>query len=187
MVDSYPQQFEIEIERDKLCRYFRLQSLLGWTGVGMGIGAFFGLMSCIGAANRSNLNSVADFWLWGFLGLGCGALIGLCVGATTYGVVNHYPSKKKAHLICVSVEGAYLRIQEGFLFRRDTKSHFRSIVNYTLCQGPLMRYCGIHAIDLSTTAGIRGIPVRILAVKDAPNMRDVLSEIDRLREDQEPT
>lgn len=186
MNDPYPNDIEIEIDRAGMCRYLRLQAILVLTGLLGFLGSMFGWMFSTGRNNRANLSSAADYVQSFFTGLGLGALTGLLLAFLIYLVVYHFPSKKIAAALHVSVEGQFLRVTEGFLHRRDRKLHFRAIVDYTCYQGPLMRYCGITGITMTTTAGGQNSSLNVLAVKDATKIRDLLSEIDRLREDEKP-
>ena len=186
MNDPYPHDIEIEIDRAALCRYLRLLPILLLTGCLGSFGSTCGLLFTTGKDNRANLNSVAEYVQWVFIGAGLGALAGLLLAFLIYLIVYHFSSKKIAAALHVSVEGQFLRVTEGFLHRRDRKLHFRAIVDYTCYQGPLMRYCGITGIAMTTTAGGQDALLNVLAVQDATKIRDLLSEIDRLREDEKP-
>jgi membrane protein YdbS with pleckstrin-like domain len=181
MTDPYPQSFPIEIEHEKLCRYLRAEAFLGWGTVLVFLASLIGLMSRIGKENQAHINSVGGFWRELFFGLGVGAGSGLLLALLLY-VPLHFSMKKAANALHVFVEGQYLRVVQGWLFRRDRKLHFRAIVDYSCFQGPLMRRCGITGITMYTTAGGQGSVVKIQAVKDAAKIRDMLSDIDRLRE-----
>lgn len=184
MTDPCPQTFPIEIEHHKLCRYLRTVAILGWGTALVFFASYFGLVARIGKESQANINSV-DIWREVFLGLGVGAAAGLFLALLLY-LVFHFSMKRVADSLQVSVEGQYLRVVEGWLFRRDRKLHFRAIVDYACFQGPLMRRCGITGITMNTMAGGQGAVVKIRAVKDAVKIRDILSDIDRLRENLEP-
>jgi len=181
MTDPYPKTFPIEIEHDKLCRYLRAEAILGWGTLLVFFTSLFGLIERIGKENQTHINSVGEFWREFFFGLGVGAGTGLLLTLLLY-LPLHFSMRKVANSLQVSVEGQYLRVVEGWLFRRDRKLHFRAIVDYACFQGPLMRRYGITGIAMNTTAGGQGAVVKIRAVKDAVKARDLLSEIDRLRE-----
>jgi hypothetical protein len=66
----------------------------------------------------------------------------------------------------------------------DRNLHFRSIVDYAATQDILMRYFGIHALQMATTAGGQNRTLTSPRVKDCLHVRDVLADIDRLREHQ---
>jgi membrane protein YdbS with pleckstrin-like domain len=67
----------------------------------------------------------------------------------------------------------------GFL--RSIKQ-FRAIVDYAVIQDPFMRYCQIHALQMTTTGGGPTSTITITGVKECLKARDTLSEIDRMRE-----
>ena len=120
------------------------------------------------------------------LGVTFGVSAGLLVSLLLYLIFNHRSSRQNADSLEVAVEGQFLRVTEGVMFHRDRKLHFRAIVDFACFQGPLMRWCGITGITMNTTAGGLSTIVNVLAVQDAMNVRDTLSRIDRIREDQEP-
>lgn len=186
MTDPYPQTLQIEIDRRKLCRYLRVQAILCWTITLVIISSLIGVATYLSEEKVAKLESVADICRQSCLGLGIGAATGLLLGLFCYLVFHHFSTRREADSLHVSVEGQFLRVREGSLFRRDRKLHFRAIVDYACFQGPLMRRCGITGIAMTTMAGGQGAGVNILAVKDAPKIRDMLSDIDRLREDLHP-
>jgi hypothetical protein len=47
-----------------------------------------------------------------------------------------------------------------------------------------MRYFGIHALRMTTTGGGQNANVIVPGVKDCLRVRDLLADIDRLRENQ---
>jgi hypothetical protein len=51
-------------------------------------------------------------------------------------------------------------------------------------RGGLMQYFGIEALQMTTIAGGQNAALTIAGVKDCTKIRDMLSEIDRLRENQ---
>ena len=186
MNDPYPHDIEIEIDRAGLCRYLRLQAILVLSGLLSLPGFMCGGLIATAGNNRVNINNLADHFGRFFIGTGLGVLAGVLLAFIVYLIRHHFSSKKIAAALHVSVEGQFLRVTEGFLHRRDRKLHFRAIVDYTCYQGPLMRYCGITGIAMTTTAGGQGALLNVLAVQDATKIRDLLSEIDRLREDEKP-
>ena len=183
MSDSYTESFEIEIEREKLCRYWRRQ----WTFMAMmpclGLGGFFGLAFSLGGPkDRQNFEFVMEVVIAVATGLGIGLATGIFVLALIYFVFLHRTAKKEADAIHVSVEGAYLRIREGVSSIKDRKLHFRAIIDYAYFQDSLMRECEIGGIELNTIGRGQDATVRLRGVKNALEVRDMLSEIDRQRE-----
>ena len=64
----------------------------------------------------------------------------------------------------------------------DRKLHFRAIVDYATTQDALMRRFDLHALQMTTTAGGPKSTLTIPGVKDCLKVRDILSDVDRLRE-----
>ncbi len=185
MNDPYPQTIKIDIDRDRLCRYLRLQCFFGWTTTLVLFGPLFGVLLLVGEKNRNRFDSVDEFYQQMFRGLSLGAAAGLLLGVICYLVISHRRAQRTAHALQVTVEGPFLRIVEGLMFRTDRRLHFNSIYDYVCVQGPLMRWCGISRIDLKREQ--RPVqPVRILAAKDPIKVRDMLSEIDSIREGEKP-
>jgi hypothetical protein len=179
MSDSYPESFSIEIERQKLCRYLRCEALVTALLPCLIFGTYFGAIW----GSRRRGDGPTDLWTTIPLGMAIGFSVGLVVALVLYIVLGHFTGRLRANRLEVSVVGPYLRIVEGVVMRRDRKLHFRSIVDYSCFAGPLMRVCGVGGIMLTTMAGGQAGTVRIRGVKDALVVRDMLSEIDCLREE----
>jgi membrane protein YdbS with pleckstrin-like domain len=178
MTDSYPESFPIEIEREKLCRYWRIEALL----MLLFFGAFFGTQFGIVSATSRHAAMELDSWTTVPLRMGIGLLIGSAIAVVIYGIVGHYSSRLRVNRLEISVEKQYFRISEGVFIRSDRKLHFRSIVDYSCFSGPLMRFCGIEGLMLTTTAGGRYSTIRLKGVENALEVRDMLSLIDAHRE-----
>lgn len=99
-----------------------------------------------------------------------------------YFFVHRPASLKAAAKMEVTVEGSFFRIRTYHFLHTDRKVHFRSIVDYATTEDSFMRYFGIAALELSTMGGGRFQTITIPGVKDCLAVRDMLSEIDRLRE-----
>ncbi len=175
MVESHPEIFQIEIDHKRLCRYLRLQAFLGLSALFLFFGAFFGFASHADKRNHANIESVADFMAQGMRGAGIGTSIGLLLALFAYFVFYHFPAKRQACAVQLRVEGQYLRFRDGFLFRRDRKLHFRAIVDYSCFEGPLMRWCDIGGLEMTTMAGGQGSILRVPGVKDAGKVQNVLT------------
>lgn len=176
----HPETFQISIDHNKLCRYLRLQAILVTSAFFIFFGSLFGFASC--TENKTD----GEFVIYCLLRVGVGASIGLAIALFLYFVLYHFPSKRQADSVQLRVEGQFLRAREGFLFRRDRKLHFSAIVDYTCFDGPLMRWCGIAGIAMTTMAGGQSGILKIAGVKDTEKVRDVLSEIDRQRQNMSP-
>ncbi|RYD45470.1 MAG: hypothetical protein EOP83_30905 [Verrucomicrobiaceae bacterium] len=99
-----------------------------------------------------------------------------------YLLFHHRQSRRHAETLEVSVEGSYLRIRHGGRSTSDRKIHFRSIVDYDARQSSFMRLFGIHSLFMNTSGGGPGSVIVIPGIKDCLQVRDMLSEIDSLRE-----
>jgi hypothetical protein len=182
MTDTYPESSFVEIDRDKLCRYYRRQAILVCSFF-----ACFGLL--VGAGYTSDgrhtreFGSAGEVWQAMFRGMGYGLLAGLLIGAICYLVFGHFSARKRANNLSVRVEGPFLRVIEGAYIVRDRRLHFQAITDYSTSSNPLLRFCDIGQLILETKGGGRYSTIRIPGVKNALEVRDMLSELDRLRED----
>jgi len=113
-------------------------------------------------------------------GIGISTLIALFC----YFIFSHRIASRLASTLTVTVEGAFLHVCQHTAILSDRKLHFRSIVDYAATQDLLMRYFGIYTLQMSTTAGGQNTSLIIPGVKDCLHIRDVLADIDRLREHQ---
>jgi hypothetical protein len=180
MPDPYPSTIDIEIDRAKLKKYLRVKWFLSWTGSLTGFAGMFGVASAIGAVLDQGKALAAGLLLAGEI-TGGAFLLSTCL----YLILSHHRAARLAATLQVSVEGAFLRIRQDVYVLSDRKLHFRSIVDYTTTQGGLMRRFGIEALHLSTIARVQeGIGLVIPGIKDCLKVRDMLADIDRLRENQ---
>ena len=182
MSDSYAESFEIEIEREKLCRYYRRIWTVFPCMPAVGLGAMFGMAWSMGGKNDRHFESVSEVIIAVVLGLGVGISIGLLIVGIIYLLFIARAAKKAANALQVTVEGPFFRIREGVSNIRDRKLHFRAIIDYGYFQDSMMRDCGIGGLMLTTIAGGQNSTIRIHGIKNALEVRDMLSEIDRQRE-----
>ena len=184
MDDPYPEHFELEIDRERLRRYLRVHWFLAWMTLFTSFGAVFGMASAIDEFEKNPVN----FWVAVSTAAQCtgmGAAIGFGGAVVMYFVFSHYLAARYADALRVNVEGAFLRIRERSLLEfRDRRLHFRSIVDYVVVQGWLMRRFNIAALQMTTTGGGPKSTIQIPGVRDCLQVRDALSHIDRLREHQ---
>jgi hypothetical protein len=183
MSNSYPDHFTIEIERERLRTYLRTKYLLSWV-LGLGFfGVVFGLASMGEAFDRG-----IESWQAGVvlvaksiaIGIGASSLIALFL----YFLLSHRLASRFAASIELTVEGAFLRIRQHTIILSDRKLHFRSIVDYAVTQDFLMRRFGLHALQMTTTAGGPTSTINVPSVKDCLRVRDLLADIDQQREHQ---
>ena len=183
MSDQYPINLNIEIDRDRLKNYLRVKWLLAWALPLSLFGALFGFGSTAKALDHG-ITSRSEAVLLVVRCVATGIGISLLLALFLYLVLSHRIASRIAASLEVSVEGAFLHVCQHGLISSDRKLHFRSIVDYATTQDFLMRYFGIHALQMATTAGGQNTNLVIPGVKDCLRVRDVLADIDQLRENQ---
>lgn len=180
---TYPDVLHIEIDRDSLRNYLRAKWLLSWVCCLGFFGGMFGLAGAGAAIERGSHSWQAGVMLFAkSLGIGLGSTTLLAL--ILYFILSHRLAARLAASLEISVEGAFLRIRQHTGVMSDRKLHFRSIVDYATTQGSLMRRFGIHALQMSTTAGGQNTHLIIPGVKDCLRIRDLLADIDSQRENQ---
>ncbi len=116
------------------------------------------------------------------IGLGWGLGFSFLIASFLYLVFSHFPVSRQAKTLSVEVEGPFLRIVRQSYTWQDRKLHFRAIVDYSTIEEFLMRRCGIKALQITTMAGGQQSLIVIPGVRDCDRIRDMLAEIDSLRE-----
>jgi len=183
MNDPYPQNIEIKINREALCRYYRLDY---FKKTGYFAFAFLVLIAFAGAMNvleEYSSEGLADK-LQSFLILfiGCILLSELCILAF-YWVYFRRISKKRAEAFSANVEGDFLRLKFWNYSSYDVKTHFSTIVDYSVRTDHSMKKCGISMVCLRTTGATNpNMPHVIPGVENAVEVRDMLADIDASRE-----
>lgn len=182
MSDQYPPTVDIEIDRERLKNYLCAKWLAGWMFPIVFLGTFITFGGLMPALERGVARS--EVWLlvakYIGIGLGLSSLLALLL----YLIFSRRLAIRYANSLKITVEGAFLRIYQHTTMLTDRKLHFRAIVDYATTQDFLMRYFGIHALQMTTTGGGLGSTITIPGIKDCLNVRDTLSDIDRLRENQ---
>jgi len=181
--DKYPSTLAIEIDRTRLRNYLRARWLLSWVLPLSFCGILFGLVRS-GKALEHGVVPRDDIVLLIVRCFGATVGISLLVAVLLYLIFSHRLASRIAASLEVSVEGAFLRVRQHSLVLTDRKLHFRSIVDYATTQDCLMRYFGIHALCMTTTGGGQNANVIVPGVKDCLGVRDLLADIDQLRENQ---
>ena len=185
MSDPYPENLAIEIDRPRLQTYLRTKWLLGWV-LSLGIFSAFIIFAAICDAIEHHPQSwqSAAIHLAKFttIGLGSTTLLGLAL----YLLLSHRRAARFAASLEVSVEGPFLRIRQHTTLLTDRKLHFRAIIDYSTTQDFLMRRMGLYGLHLTTAASGLASMIDIPCVKDCLRVRDMLADIDRLRENQCP-
>jgi len=183
MSDHYPETLSIEIDRGRLRAYLRTKWLISWALILSLIGGMYGL-SCIGSALDGGVASRFDAVLIVVKCVAKGIGVSLLIALVCYLIFSHRIASRLASSLQVSVEGSFLHVRQHAATLSDRKLHFRSIVDYATTQDCLMRYFGIQSLQMTTTAGGQNTNLVIPGVKDCLRVRDVLADIDRLREHQ---
>jgi membrane protein YdbS with pleckstrin-like domain len=183
MTDSYPANLEIEIDRPRLTMYLRAQWLFGWVTMGGIFGIFFGVMAASAVLERVTCSWTVAVLASLFSFVLCVA-VSTGIGGVLYLLFSHRLAIRYAEELRVTVEGPFLRLRQYQIVTTDRKLHFRAIVDYAAVQDPLMRLFGIHALQMTTTGGGQSATIKVPGVKECLKARDMLSEIDRLRENE---
>jgi hypothetical protein len=184
MGDSYPAQFEIEIDREPLKRHLRRRLRAMWCIWMLMLGALVGAVVTRATFLHTNkLVSMSDVWA-------AGATILLAVGAFQVLAMIGYLKTRKAidkrvDRLLLAVEGPFLRIRMGLGgVERDRRIHFRLILSYATKQDESMKNYGISTLVMTTSVGLETTrDIEVPAVKDCLQVRDMLSVIDSHRED----
>jgi membrane protein YdbS with pleckstrin-like domain len=179
--DPHPRQIAFEFDREKLRRYLRLRGLTLWIiGLG-GIGSFIGFCTAMDMLQRAHaaFPDKLPEALIHFASLGGG---GLVLGLACYLVFSHRQAESHARSISLEVDGPFLRIREGGLFKTDRKIHFRSVVDYSLVEGPILRRCGLKTLRMAVPVGAPTGLIQVTGLLNCETVRDQLAEIDALRE-----
>lgn len=175
-----PELFALEVDHDALCRYLRAKSLRLWVvGLGM-IGLMFALPWCANLTLQTQ-----EYGGWSDFLCKCSAVLFKCAvipavaGAAIYIIFRHRSLGKQARSLCVTVEGAYLRIVEDRGQVYDQKIHFRSIAKYDAKQDRWMRRHGIGQLSLLLAVPAPNFSpfVEICGFRDHIRIRDLLAEV----------
>ena len=184
MKDRFPETLALEIDRQLLRKYLRLKSILMCQCV-MGLLGFPAGMALMEDALKKDGTTLLERLGLIALGIGLGQLGALLLTSLLYLILMHRQTGQYADGLEVRVEGAFLRVCAPVVFagRRDRKLHFRSIIDYTVVEGPLMRRLGIMGLQINTAGqNLHQNVILIPAIKNALATRDLLAEIDAARE-----
>jgi hypothetical protein len=166
---------ELEIDRERLCRYLRVKWLLSWLSLGGALPGIFLLAYFSAGEAGEPSHALGPAGVLGWFGVSLGGAFGL------YVLLSHWRARRESATIQVTVEGAFLRIRQHGFLSVDRKLHFRAIQDYATIEGPLMRRMGVKALQMHlASAGPNGLQVP--GVKDCEAMRDLLAQIDSERE-----
>jgi hypothetical protein len=181
MADPFPSHLTVEIDRSRLRRYLRAKWLVSWVILCGVFGLMFGPIS-VGDRFDQGMFSWRDVLIIVASRAGLGLLLGVLVGVLFYFALSHWLAARFARELAVSVEGPFLRICQRLVVANDRKLHFRSIVDYAVVEDPFMRGFGIRALQMTTTGSGPTATITVPGVLDCHSARDLLAEIDRVRE-----
>lgn len=186
MADPYPQNFTIEIDRENWCRSMRRTAYMAWMLAAPAVCAVLGFVIRMQKEPTDPDWTLERYMSVGSIGVVVGLAIGLALGLVGYWAINHFRARRRVEALSASVEGQYLRVRDGTHFRFDQKIHFHAIVDFTCYQTASMQKHGLTGILMTTVSGNDFSTINLPAVKDAEKVRNMLAEIDRLREDLKP-
>lgn len=183
MHDPYPEKLEIEIDREALRRYLRAKWFVAWAGLLSLFGGFFGFLFATKELDKHPF-ALRSVLIAAAQGVGGGATSGFALGSLLYLAFCHSTAARYANALRVRVEGPFLRIHQDAVFNTcaDHRLHFRSIVDYVVVEGPLLRRFKIAELQMTTTGGGQNSTLHVPGIRNCLEARDTLSEIDRLRE-----
>ena len=179
--DKFPLDLEFEIDRKRLVRYYRFQSLVLCMAVTIPAAV---LVAC--GFLKSFLEMQPKFnvlqrivYSAGFVG--GGVFAGFLLAMAFYYGYFRRSSQLAADNLRLRVEGPYLRMVSGSYLIVDRRYHFKDIHTYTTCQGPFLKRFGMKTLMFHVS--IRQMsPVLIDGVTEVDSVRDRLCEIDAARE-----
>lgn len=150
------------------------------------IGGLFGLISPIERIENGRTEGIRDIVFQLSLGVLYGILISTVIATILYFIFSHFRAKKISESQALEVEGPFLHVSQnaGFV-KQDRKIHFRAITDFSVIEDKRMRRYGIQALHMNTTSGSQTGFIRVDGVKEGDQMRDLLAEIDILRENHE--
>jgi membrane protein YdbS with pleckstrin-like domain len=182
MPDSYPEIINFEINRAQLERYMNRVGLYTISAAILMLGCMFGFAHIVGATKDLAFKSKNEAYLFLIGRMSICLLITVAFIIFIYIFMIRKHSKRYADALAVSVEGSFLRIRENSGRMVDRKIHFRSIVDYSNVQSPMMNRYGIQSLKMNTTSGGQNSTITIEGIENSLEVRDVLSDLDQQRE-----
>lgn len=168
-------------DSDRLRRYLRVRGFILWVGALGALGSLFGFIAAGKKLESSRLDVptkiIAAARATG-IGFGCGALI----GAFCYLTLTHARSATEARTASLRVDGPFVRLKTGGFTHTDRKVHFRSIIDYSIIDGPLRRRFGLQTLQMTVPAGVPNGLIQLTGLRDCERVRDELAALDAARE-----
>mgnify|MGYP006282747699 CR=1 FL=1 len=186
MNDPHPHSFKIEIDRDGLRKYLMHSWYRSWVLALGFLGGLFGLISPIGRIENGRVEGVGHVVFLLFLGILVGVLISTVIATLLYFMFSHSKAKRISESQALEVEGPFLHVsQNSDSVKQDRKIHFRAVTDFSLIEDKRMEKYGIQALHMNTTSGSQTGFIRVDGVKEGNKIRDILAEIDSIRENHE--
>jgi putative membrane protein len=129
-------------------------------------------------------HAVARYFYWqAVLGLVLGLIwffgAGLALAILYAVTLGRWLPQRQADALKFRIEGATLRADSGVYFLKRKAVPLDRVTDFALVQGPLMRWCGIWALNVQT-AGAGGQPVAeavLYGLEDPEGARDRLLKL----------
>lgn len=182
MPEQYLENFEIEIDRDALYKYLCVKYLGSWIAFLFVPAFLIGMLIIAEATENSEYKGIMDVIVITLTGFGIGLFVSGIVFIPSYFIFIHFMAGKVAKSLTVTVECAFLHIVQENYARVDRKLHFRAITDYSTVETRLMRYFGLKALRMTTNGVGLDSTVQLDGIKDCLKVRDMLAEIDSMRE-----
>lgn len=185
MNDPHPEIIDIEIDHENLCKYLRQTWLKVWVLTLSTLGAGFGLIAGIERIENGEFDGIPAILVELAIGVLTGTIIAAIIALFLYLLLSHFKAKKISEAQQLRVEGAYLRIIQSRLGSIiDQKIHFRAVTDFSTIENPRMKKFGIKTLQMNTSGGGPAGLIRIDGIIDCDKVRDMLADIDRLRENE---
>lgn len=181
MTEKHPENIEFTIDRNRVAKFYKRQTL----GILLWLGTIFGSLIGLTWGSETSFSGDPEPFIFEIgsvlLKTTVGAMAGVLMACASFAFKFRQEAEKRANQLDLRVEGAFVRVRSFLPLEgdRDQKIHFRSAVDYSLTQAKRMKRFGLQNLVISTTSGAS---VVIPGVENAAAVRDQLAEIDAERE-----
>ena len=151
-------QGTFKLYRDDVKRYFLTSQALQCFGVSLSLGIPASLILML---------AVHPLFLLSFLG------VGIIVMLVYYYIVGWWLCPRQANNLRYQLEGNVLRVDGGVLFLFRKSIPLERITDIAIIQGPLLRFCGIWAMQIQT-AGSPKPEATLYGVCEPEAVRDLI-------------
>jgi hypothetical protein len=180
--DKFPEQVEFEIDREKLFRYRRRQSIYFCLGFPSLISLILAIAIFGGRVEKQQQWTIEQLVWMGLAYLAVSLAAAVLAGVLIYVVFVRRELTLAVRNLRLVVEGPFLRIVSGGSFVSDRRIHFRAISDYSTHESPLMQDYGMKLLSFHVCGDCDARSTTVAGLKDADNVRDMLCEIDAARE-----